>query len=795
MNIAACRPNDGDMRKTVKLAKRGAKAGTVPMHPYNACNAAQAAEIASFKYVISLGEACSYYGGYTPDAIRGACEEKHGQKIGYTLHPRRILQDPKWKDVFENDIAKSLRFFRNKLNWVEPEVVIISDMTNFLLYFPKWLLEGNPEYISYDVETDGLKPMTAALRCIGFATENRAITVAVRRIDGSPVWTEEEWTRYVRPAIRDLLKNPPAKLIGHNAGQYDRLNCEEQLGVTPKLDTDTILLSLLADNEMPHGLGYEGSFRTDFVEAWKADNTRSEAKTDKGLWEYNAKDCIVTSRIRAPLLAQVRARGQGHLIDREHLLQKIGWGMTRIGLLVNEEEVYRHITLQEMKRDSNMMVMRGLVGNNFNPASLPQLSKLLFKDWKLAPVSYSELTGEASCDDDTIRTMITKYNLRKDQKQFLTALRMWRQAGKMLGTYLYHWLRNPPPGVTSHLGPDGRIHPSYNRLPATGRYSSSDPNAQNIQAVLRSCFVAAPGHIFVACDADALEAKAIAEESAAPRMLGIFNQGLDPHNESMELIYGQEIWSLLGAPVGLCPVCNALDGIPCTTAGGSMVHPHPTRPIYRKKKGSKLFKDTRGVTKNVRYAWQYGAWWKKIWEQVVSVEDEHGNLPYAHYTKEMVREICDGLSAADPEVGIWWDKVEADWKRTGYVADTIWGRRRYFRGDATKNERINHPIQAGGFHLVMEALIEMLLGHQPWFATEATDTVNTVRFKPWLTWDFKGKLGMVTQTHDSSMWEVPEDIAVDFAQELRKSMTRVRKVNPLLTYTAEEKIGPNWESV
>jgi DNA polymerase I-like protein with 3'-5' exonuclease and polymerase domains/uracil-DNA glycosylase len=793
MNLAACHPPGGDMKKVTKLARRKDKA---LLHPYASCMGAASNDVKLFKYVIALGEACNYYSnGYTPDAVRGACEERNGQRVGYTLHPRRIAQDPKWKDVFHNDIAKAVRFFRNKLTWVEPEVRIITDMTSFLLYFPTWLMEDNPEYISYDVETDGLKPMTAALRCIGFASGQRAITVAVRSIDGHMLWPRQEWEEVVRPALRAFLKNPPAKLIGHNAGQYDRLNCEEQLGVTPKLDTDTILLSLLADNEMPHGLGYEGSYRTDFIEAWKADNTRSEAKTDLGLWEYNAKDCIVTTRIRAPLMAQVVSRSQGHLIDREHLLQKIGWGMTRIGLLVNEEEVYRHIDLQEKKRDTNALIMKGLTGGLFNPGSLPQLSRLLFGTWKLSPVSYSELTGEPSCDDGTIRTMITKYRLSKDQHQFLVALRMWRQAGKTLGTYLYHWLRNPPPGIQSHIGPDGRIHPSYNRLPATGRYSSSDPNAQNIPSSLRSCFIAAPGHIFVACDADALEAKAIAEESAAPRMLGIFNQGLDLHNESMELIYGQEIWSLLGSPVGLCPVCGALDGVPCTIPSGGAGLIHPERPIYRKKKGGKLFKDTRGVTKNVRYAWQYGAWYKKIWEQVVSVEDEHGNLPYAKYTKEMVREICDGLSAADPEVAVWWDKVEADWKRTGYVADTVWGRRRYFRGDATKNERINHPIQAGGFHIVMEAIIEVLMGAQPWFATESTALIDTSRFKPWVTWDFKKKRGMVTQTHDSSMWEVPEEEGADFAKELRAAMTRVRKVNPLLTYTAEEKIGPNWESV
>jgi len=791
-NVAACRPNDGDIKKAFAIGKKKG----FGLHPLVAC--AQGRGVQDFKYIIVLGDACKFIKGanYSPDSLRGACEEVtwldgRTSKVGYTLHPRRVLQDPKWRDTFRNDIAKSIRYFKNKLTWTDPETIIVTSLMDFTLHFPTFLTEKNPEYISYDVETDGLKAMSAKLRCIGFATGDRALTVAVRRIDGSPIFTKKEWEGHVKPTLRAFLKNPPAKLIGHNAGQYDRLNCEEQLGVTPKLDTDTILLSLLADNEMPHGLGYEGSYRTDFTEAWKADNTREDAKTDMALWVYNAKDCAVTHRIRAPLLSQVAARGQTHLIEREHLLQKIGWAMQRIGMRVDQEKVHEHMALEEKKRDTALLTMRENISSSFNPGSLTQLSRLLFVDWNLSPVSYSELTGAPSCDDDTIRTMITKYPLTADQRVILNALRMYRQATKVIGTYLARWL----PGPDSHLGADGRIHPSYNRLPATGRYSSSDPNAQNIPSLLRDCFVPEPGHIFIGCDADALEAKAIAEESASPRMLSIFNNLLDLHNETMEHIYGAEVWNLPGAPSGACLHCGAGPGVPCHLPNGTTVAMCGGRTVFRTKKGKGLFKDTRGVTKNVRYAWQYGAWYKKIWEQVVSVEDEHGNLPYAQYTKDMIREVCDGLSSADPEVPIWWDSVEADFKRHGFVADTIWGRRRYFRGDATKNERINHPIQAGGFGIVMEALIELLIGHQPWFATEATSIIDTSAYKPWVTWDFKRRIGMVTQTHDSSMWEVPEDVAEEFGKTLEASMTRRRKTGALLTYTAEKKIGPTWEAV
>ena len=91
--------------------------------------------------------------------------------------------------------------------------------------------------------------------------------------------------------------NPPFPLLGHNAGQYDRLVCEDALGVTPNLSVDTLLLHLLADNEMPHNLGFVGSRYTDFTESWKSDHTAVNARTDRELHVYCAKDCAVTAAI------------------------------------------------------------------------------------------------------------------------------------------------------------------------------------------------------------------------------------------------------------------------------------------------------------------------------------------------------------------------------------------------------------------------------------------------------------------------------------------------------------------
>ena len=333
---------------------------------------------------------------------------------------------------------------------------------------------------------------------------------------------------------------------------------------------------------------------------------------------------------------------------------------------------------------------------------------------------------------------------------------MVRRYTKLLSTYI-----NPLLGDELVLS-DGRLHPSYNRLPATGRYSSSNPNAQNIPYFLRDIFVPEEGHVFVGADMDQLELRLIAEEANATRLIEIINSGLDPHNETMEVVFGKSIWSLEGAPDD------------------------------RKKKGDKVFKSTRGITKNVRYAWQYAASVPTIHEQVISVEDGDGKLIYAHLTPRDIRSVVAGLKRADPEIPRWWEEIRNRYRREGHISDSIWGRRRDFRDEEKINELVNHPVQAGGASIVHEAMLELVFA-LPGVGSEAC--VPHLSSGTCVAFDFNKRTGLVNQCHDSLMFEVEEDCAEEAAKLVQDAMTRRRKVNPQLTYTAEAEIGMSWLEV
>ena len=99
-----------------------------------------------------------------------------------------------------------------------------------------------------------------------------------------------------------------------------------------------------------------------------------------------------------------------------------------------------------------------------------------------------------------------------------------RQTEKTFGENLIDFVRQ-----------DGRIHASFNQNgTASGRYSSSEPNLQNIQKkglegkILRSCFIPETSHKFVLADYSQIELRIAAELSNDAKMIQILN---DPRGD------------------------------------------------------------------------------------------------------------------------------------------------------------------------------------------------------------------------------------------------------------------------
>jgi DNA polymerase-1 len=105
------------------------------------------------------------------------------------------------------------------------------------------------------------------------------------------------------------------------------------------------------------------------------------------------------------------------------------------------------------------------------------------------------------------------------------AVRDYRSAAKLVGTYGLDWLK--------HAAPDSRVYPSWNQIGASssGRMSCSKPNMQQLPRDLRyrRCFAAPPGRILVKADYSQIELRIAAKLTGERRMLEAYQKGEDLH--------------------------------------------------------------------------------------------------------------------------------------------------------------------------------------------------------------------------------------------------------------------------
>lgn len=126
----------------------------------------------------------------------------------------------------------------------------------------------------------------------------------------------------------------------------------------------------------------------------------------------------------------------------------------------------------------------------------------------------------------------------------IDALRDYRESKKTLDSYGENFLLN-------HIHPvTGRVHTEFNQMgAATGRYSSENPNVQNIKkdSDWRSCFIARQGCKLITADYNGCELRILTEMSQEKVWIDAFNNGWDVHSVGAEIVFGEE-WKSAAEP-------------------------------------------------------------------------------------------------------------------------------------------------------------------------------------------------------------------------------------------------------
>lgn len=782
--------------------------------PITCCSPRLKLELQGFRDIIALGGTAakavmntnqnimSIRGGFVElDAAAGL----PARRVMPTVHPSFVLRSPRFAHVFRNDIFKAAARFRGVAAWAPPHVIYhpsVEQLEEFLN------MPGVP-YWTYDLETDGIEPLTAKIRCVGIGTPTHVAIVGLLGRDGLTRFYNYADERRVIEVMKRFFVDPNKLKVGHNSGSYDTNCLNAQWGIWPAPALDTILLHRLVESEMPHNLGFVGSMYTD-APSWKTDRDGRklafDAETDEQLHTYCAFDVSITAAVLPKLFESTQLRKQDSLIELDHKVQKVCTEMHLLGMYVDQKKrlVFEQKYIKEIGK--RLIELRDAAPlPEFNPGSSHQVRKILFGEWKLvAPVDERDrytASGDPATSDDILRSLLTVKDLTEEQKQFILKLRRYRKAQKLLGTYvvkLRPWSEQAELGwdeeedfedaeMRKKYGLDrtgivnpatGRMYPGYNaHVAVTGRLSSSKPiNAQNFPKGLRAMVIPQPGHVFIGADADQLELRIAAARWGAVRYLRAFDANADPHSSTALACFADKFKSAEGFPGGRWD--------------GDLFIPDGTG------KWTGDAKSFRDLAKRVQYASQYMATVETVHRVICQTETDNGDgstsLPYLNLSLRDVRRMHEAWLDGCPEFPKGWEREIEVYRKQGFLTEPITGRRRDFLDGENPNELVNFPIQGSAAGLMNIGLVQL------------AEAIPVHKYGP--------GTGIINQCHDALVIEVPADGCVYDAEAkkwtvpegsvpwrtmktLEECMNATHSSLPGVRITATADIGSSWKEV
>jgi DNA polymerase-1 len=242
------------------------------------------------------------------------------------------------------------------------------------------------------------------------------------------------------------------------------------------------------------------------------------------------RDALAIRHLAAPMMASLEAQGMVELYRTiENPLVMVLARMEHAGVGVDSAELRAlNERLGEEVTELAATLRRVAGRDDLNLNSPKQLREILYDDRGLAPGKKTK-TG-FSTDASTLE------KLHDQWPEFLGPLMRYREVEKLRSTY--------GEGLLAEVGPDGRIHATFNQTVArTGRLSSDQPNLHNIPVrseegrLFRRAFVPAPGTTLLVADYNQIELRCIAHLAADPGLVDAFNSGLDIHNATAARVF------------------------------------------------------------------------------------------------------------------------------------------------------------------------------------------------------------------------------------------------------------------
>lgn len=426
---------------------------------------------------------------------------------------------------------------------------VITDTNRFDHLVERFL--NTPENpVAFDVETEvhphlKQRPWQQPLVCVSFATPNQ---------DGTEYVAVVETEKTGLEPFTKLTNHP---LIAHNASFEILVFLQQQITLTELRDTmiaESLLnlgtrrwyssLAVLSQRMLGQTLAGKGETALSF--------RRGTELTEEQL-EYSALDSVVALRIWQQLEKQLTDQNLTEAFNLEMRALPAICELTHTGLPFNWEQWIKQ--LDEVKK--NVIGVASELDDKYNSAvqlslfSEPDLKDYETREWypqsgkfwkflnKQEKTRLTRLYPKRPTDavlkptDSVDKTLLKKLSL--EGSDLADQLLIFREGFKLLTTY--------GPDMRKQAAPEtGRFHPSYQSgLVATGRLSSSQPNAQNFPRKMSDNIQAPDGRTLVTADYSQVELRVGAALSGDQGALSTFQSGGDIHTSTAAWMFGHDV--------------------------------------------------------------------------------------------------------------------------------------------------------------------------------------------------------------------------------------------------------------
>ncbi len=469
---------------------------------------------------------------------RGVWTEWGGRMV-YTLptfHPAAVLRDAEYFRDFRDDIMK----------WAEqtspmPDLsvsVVVPATLGTAVRSLNALAELRD--LTIDIETTGDNPFVDHIVTVGIGNDDAGVII-------NPFLLR---VPLMRAALKHFFLETYAGEFGLWNAKFDIqfLDVYFKEYIRPPA-ADCMVMHYTLD-ERPfskyksHGLKTQARIHYD-AEDYDFDFSRGLGRERlQALCEYQTLDLGYTSKLKRDIRTEMDDESPrlaslfySLLMPATYTLAEMELRGVKIDRLYLEQlKATTQVQIDEKTTELQIMALdHGM--QNFNPASQPQLSKLIYTHWK-APKPH--LVGKRAMEmpeDTTAKDVLFGLAQRATDpaiKQGLNYIVELRLLKKVMTTYIDK--------ILNMLSSDDRLRSDFRLLgTATGRLSSASPNIQNIPLLMgpaiRNAFIPSPGCVWVAADYSQLELRVAAVISNDEQMQEVFRTGRDIHTEVASMIF------------------------------------------------------------------------------------------------------------------------------------------------------------------------------------------------------------------------------------------------------------------